>query len=477
MPGNYVIVDGTVLYWDEAEMRWRNQDTEPSGDTTIDGIVTADEVVVKDGFRTSDFVNDTQGSALRKSNGEWLLSVDRIKVREGMTIGEEEVTPGDAGVLGQTWVSSNLDVFVVDCDKDGKALTTQSLDLWGELMYGDTNLTLDTAPGKCVFNEVSISRAATFSYSNTRASHTFTFNQGDTVSLRQITIVLTSVSTNGNVYLARKTVSVIANKQGTVGSSGPIVRFLGAWSSSLNPVWNGEFRDCVKHNDVFWLVAVPADGTTQLGEPGNSNTNWLNIGNMRFIATELLLAENAAINLLSSQTINLFNVSGIKTASINADGNGEYCIHYPTGGKRMTFSYDGFIHYYREDGTEAWRIGMGGDIEKFATAQFVNFPLCSLSGMSGAIEEEDTFTLDDTYWQYRCGTSGILQYDRKIYAHTSDSVAPTNPATQTVIPDGRYTPDATPHQVVSSMDSTGYAITVYVIEGGFITQTLELTEL
>ena len=265
------------------------------------------------------------------------------------------------------------------------------------------------------------------------------------------------------------------------GKDGAVVRFRGNYSDVIDYgegyVKNETFRDCVKLGSSYYLVNIETDGGIPLGNPAN-NPNWEDIGGMKFVATELLLAENGTIDLLASNVINLYN-GNAKTASINADGNGEYCIYYPNnGGKRMTFSFDGFIHYYAENGSELWRIGMGGDIEKFITSQFINFPLCSLAGRSGAISESDTFTLTNTYWRYKSGnSSGLSQYDGKIYSNGSSTVPPTNPATGTVIPDGRYTPDTRPHQIMATMDTTEYAIAVYVIEGGFITQTLELTTL
>lgn len=384
----------------------------------------------------------------------------------------------ELGTLGQAWIQPSVDSFVVDCDEDGNVDGTQTLNLSARLFYDNAPLELNRISGACSFTYGNTALAPTFSDSNKQASRSFTFTDGDPLSSGAITIRLISTTTGGPEYSAMRTVAIIANRRGAKGNPGSAVRYLGAWTSSLTPAWTSNFRDCVKHDGTYWLVAVACDGSTPLGEPSSSNTNWENIGAMRFVATELLLAESGTIDLFSSNVINLYNTSGIKTASINGDGNGEYCIHHPTGGKFLTMSYDGYIHCYREDGSEAWRIGLGGEIERFITPQFINFPLCSLSGRTGAISENDTFTLVNTYWRYRCGnSSGLAQYDGKIYSNGSSSVPPTNPATASVIPDGRYTPDAMPHEIVDSMDSHGYAITVYVIEDGIIVQTLELTEL
>lgn len=384
----------------------------------------------------------------------------------------------ELAVVGQAWVRPSVDTFVVDCDENGNVEGNQTLELSAYLYYNNDALALVRSNCSFRLGSAGMAQQPTLSDSNKKATVSYTFNDGDAFSSTSVLIFLSSANVNNNTYTAQRTVSIIANRRGRKGDAGAAVRFLGAWSASLTPVWTANFRDCVKHNGTYWLVAVAHDGTTPLGEPSSSNANWENIGAMRFVATELLLAESGTIDLLSSNVINLFNISGIKTASINGDGNGEYCIYHPNGGKMFTFSYDKYIHCYREDGSEAWRIGLGGDIEKFISPGFTNFPLCSLSGRTGAISQGDTFTLVDTYWRYRSGnSSGLAQYDGKIYSNGSSSVAPTNPATAVAIPDGRYTPDTMPHEIVDSMDTHGYAITVYVIEGGFITQTLELTEL
>jgi len=235
-------------------------------------------------------------------------------------------------------------------------------------------------------------------------------------------------------------------------------------------------------NGGQWNRCVTTHVSTNSNKPvaNTSNKWWQVASNLNFAATNLLLAQNAVINMLSSNVINLFNASNVKTASINADGNGEYCIYHPNGNKRMTFSYDGFIHYYYENGAEAWRIGMGGNVEKFTISDFVKFPLCALAtprfdGTGVAVKSTDRFTLDETMWRYKSGSEGLSQYDSKIY-DTDDK--PTNPATANVVADGWYTPDEVPHQVMVSMDDTGrYAIAAYYIENGFVLRTLELTEL
>ena len=263
------------------------------------------------------------------------------------------------------------------------------------------------------------------------------------------------------------------------GEPGQVVRYRGKYSQTVDEsegyVWDGTFRDCVKEGSSYYLVNIKTDGSTALGTPSSSNDNWYNIGGMKFVATELLLAENGTIDLLASNIISLYNENGVRTASINADGNGEYCIHWPSGGKRMTFSYDGFIRYFYENGTEAWRIGMGGEIEKFQLSQFINFPLGEIT-TTGSITGSSQFALENDVWRFKSGSTGLSQYEGLISQNGSSTTPPNNPATANRIADGRYTPNETPYQILTE-NGTVYAITVYTIQNGFITRTQELTEL
>lgn len=372
---------------------------------------------------------------------------------------------------GQPWVWKNFESFVIDCDHNGNVLATTYIDVNCELYWGDTKCKLDN--GGCYIELYGSDDDTPDSVTTTRASKRFTFTQGTALSSTYVLITLQGTADGAN-HTASTSIPIIANVQGSKGNAGASLLFVGKWMAGEYYKWDDNIRNAVIHNGMYYLVNVPCDGTWLLGEPGSSD-DWLQTTTLDITATRLLLAENANINLLSSNIINLFNDSGVKTASINGDGKGEYCIHWPSGGKRMTFSYDGFIHYYYENGSEAWRIGMGGDIEKFTLAQFVNFPLSRIEN-TGTITRDSRFILARDVWRFKSGSSGLSQYDGLIAQNGSSQQPPTSPATATRIADGRYTPDPEPYQILTEGD-TAYAITVYTIQNGFITRTQELTEL
>ena len=376
---------------------------------------------------------------------------------------------------GQPWVQSNYENFYIDCDSDGNVLRDQSVIITGRLYWGDNPCTLDT--GGCYIATPNEGDDTPDSVTSSVASKQYTFRQGDAFDTLYVGITLYGTY-DGTAHTANKVIPIVANrngKKGETGNAGAALILVGEWVDAMGYTWDANIRHAVKHKGMYWLVNVPCVDDYTLGEPTSENGNWLGVTSLRITATDLLLAENATINLLSSNIINLFNDSGVKTASINGDGQGEYCIHWPSGGKRMTFSYDGFIHYYYENGSEAWRIGMGGEIERFELAQFVNFPLAKIT-TTGVITSESRFVMSRDVWKFHSGSSGLSQYEGLISENGSSINPPSNPATATRIDDGRYTPDTQPYQILSEGGSA-YAITVYTIQNGFITRTQELTEL
>lgn len=388
-----------------------------------------------------------------------------------------DIIDSHASNLGQSWVLVNRDILVVDCNSDGTVKTTTQFTLDSWLHFGSETCTLNTGINNgpiCYYSLNGTKAQPSFSENNTKASKTYTFAAGSSLSSGYITVYLKGTH-NGTTYSASKTVAIIANREGAQGDPGAAIRFLGNWVDTMRPVWNSTFRDCVKHNGVYWLVAVPSDGSTSLGEPATNNSNWQNNGAMRFIATELLLAENGTIDLLSSNVINLYNGDN-RTASINADGNGSYCIYYlGSGNKRMEFSSDGFIYYYNddEDNTLAWKLGHGGDITKSSSDDWQLYPLHLLTAAEKQnLSENSVFDLTN-YWMFKSGSGGQFSaYDGRIYRAIPLN---RNPANGITIANGEYTRQYRPYQVMGATDAVA-AIEVLTITNGEIVSTTEITE-
>lgn len=281
-------------------------------------------------------------------------------------------------------------------------------------------------------------------------------------------------------HSAIKGIPVVPNMRGVAGEkgdSGAGLVFLGEWKPNTGYTWDSNIRNAVHHNSMYWLVNV-ACVDQLLGEPTLENNNWLAISTLKFTATDLLLAANASIDLLSSNVINLFN-GNTKTATINGDGNGSYCIYYPSGNKRMELSYEGFWYYYNDDNgnTLAWYIGHGGDINKSMSDDWE--PLW-LTEVSESVTFDGNTSYNDSnrknYWRFNAGTgSQFSGQDKMIY-----TVKPSNnnPATNVdnIIADGWYTPNVTPfHKINDDGDAMIYQITLYHIVSGRIYRTYTRT--
>ena len=294
---------------------------------------------------------------------------------------------------GQAYVDTEgIDNIVIDCASDGKPKSANTVSFHAKLYFGEEPQTLSTANSNVAvaisgFTQgFNVGTTSHYNISNSSSEYIITLfvKTGGAISSGTITIHLES---SDGEHSATKVINVIANKQGATGETGetgPCLRFRGEYSSSVDSsstdgyVWNNTFRDCVKSGGVYYLVNVDANGSTALGTPPNSK--WMSAGgNLKFFATELLLAENATIQLLNSNKLIFTNTDGKKTAGINEDGQGSYKTYYPdTGNLRKDDNADGWTYYYNNDAdnTLAWKLGPDGVIVRenvIATMQPISF--------------------------------------------------------------------------------------------------------
>lgn len=427
-----------------------------------------------------DPVNDASYLSTHAMN--WMAQRVKVVTSTGTSWGSWVVNrirgeKGNDGA-GQAYVTANYSQIIVDCGPDGKpsGSTMPSFYINAQLHWGDeTCHELDTFQE----NNASTDRGYidNLSKTDTQISFRLNFPLATSLSSGSVTIYLYGFDSNDDDHNATLVIPIIANTQGSQGNSGPVLRFRGVYSSDVDQsnsgyVWNDTYRDCVKFEGTYYLVNTFSNGGTQLGAPPNSN--WMSGGDMKFFATELLLAENAAINLLSSNVINLFNMSGTKTASINADNKGSYCIYWDEApyGKRMEFSYDGWIYYYNNDtdNTIAWKLGHGGQIIIPSTITSWDAILLYKFGSSRAdvppAAAGTTWGSRSTFYQY--STSNVNDANNgKVYKANKTSLAD----------DGWYTPDA---EIAEKGELDGpmyYAFELYHIVNGDIVFKTEVKTL
>lgn len=316
--------------------------------------------------------------------------------------------------VGQAWVLASVDHYVVDCDENGIIEDDNTFECYFDLYYGSN---------KCQITSVTVTYNGVDHTVVQGVDHTWMltldFDQGDSLVSGTMN-ALVSGTYGGNTYTASKTISVAANRRGHKGDTGAVVRYLGAWDESLAPVWDATFRDCVKHAGVYWLVAVASAGTTPLGEPASANHNWENIGAMRFVATELLLAEEASIaNLVAEKLV----TGGEGTPRVHMEGGiAEFYGTLPFPNIRLGVDADGcaILNYYDKNGNYLYNLGPDGIVmTESAASEFVSF---LMKDIGNEAESKTTMGLTmlnvsdascSTYYRFVEGY--VKQGSRKIY--------------------------------------------------------------
>lgn len=228
------------------------------------------------------------------------------------------------------------------------------------------------------------------------------------------------------------------------------------------------FLDIVRCNNQ-WNKCKLSHISNESNKPvQDTRTAFWDIANdLSFIATDLILADQAVIRLVQSQKILMTNDKNQLTASINYDGDGGYCIYYPaSGNKMMEFSSDGYIKYYRdESGNDSleWKLGFGGSIIGHNSDDWKPIKLYRLPSNGVNFVPTTTFNRE-TYYQFVDGDlHNYADYDGAIYSGHSNN-DPTDLTSNPAVATGWYTPNTIPWQSLSDDgETTLYAITMYRI--------------
>lgn len=259
---------------------------------------------------------------------------------------------------GQAYIETSMDQIIVDCGSDGKPKVAATETFTAALKFGD-----DTCELNGQHNGASYSGAGSLSTDLDESLLEIEFDYSTNAVLQSglITIYLTGIDSNNVEHTATKTVPVIANVQGDKGKTGSVLRFRGVWSDSEYYVYNDTFRDCVKYNGRYYIMSDYTYGLPgmQTNEPDSDTQSWDNIGNMQFVATELLLAEQGTIqNLISDY---------IRTAATGprVEMYGNVARFFGTGSKpniEMMVDADGvaYLRFYDKDGNMLYDLGPRG---------------------------------------------------------------------------------------------------------------------
>lgn len=137
---------------------------------------------------------------------------------------------------------------------------------------------------------------------------------------------------------SKKTVaesSISRTFDGSTGESGYTYRSRGMFTTGETYVWNSEYRDIVFSwfNNKLYAFRVKNKGASVTVPPTSSNgdDNWDDASELEFVATDLLLAQNAIVNLLQGNEVRVLDGNGIATAGMSGSGSGDSGIRFYAG--------------------------------------------------------------------------------------------------------------------------------------------------
>lgn len=413
-----------------------------------------------------DPVNDASYLSTHAMN--WMAQRVKVVTSTGTSWGSWVVNrirgeKGNDGA-GQAYVRVNISQVVIDCDSTGKPKTAKTGDnaivVNAQLYWGDNPCSLITVTPvgggnysiisvDCDGFNLPVPGQTGSTYQITKSSSNIevklSVKTSAAISSGNINFTLVGTDANNVEHVATLTVPIIANIQGATGatgSAGPVLRFRGVYSSDVDQsnsgyVWNDTYRDCVKFEGTYYLVNTSSNGGTQLGTPPNSN--WMSGGDMKFFATELLLAENGVIELLSTNKLIFTDANGHKTAGINEDGEGSHVTYYTESpyGKRKDDNADGWTYYYNNDAdnTLAWMLGPSGVIIKTGTVikmDRIRFSTTAVGNTPTYSSGSNLYTITNR-WVYSNENSGN---NGKVYK--SDSLDASNEPSGALVESGTY---------------------------------------
>ena len=121
-------------------------------------------------------------------------------------------------------------------------------------------------------------------------------------------------------FIAEATIPVISDGvDGKDGRTGSEPRPRGQWVSGNTYVYNEKFRDIVVYNGHIYRVRSYGASVTAAPTGGDSDTNWEGADEMKFVATDLLLAQDVYTDKLTVTKVNAKSSDGTTTCKI--DGN------------------------------------------------------------------------------------------------------------------------------------------------------------
>ena len=124
-------------------------------------------------------------------------------------------------------------------------------------------------------------------------------------------------------FIAEATIPVVSDgvdgKDGKDGRAGSEPRPRGQWVSGNTYVYNEKFRDIVVYNGHIYRVRSYGASVTAAPTGSDSDTNWEGADEMKFVATDLLLAQDVYTDKLTVTKVNAKSADGKTTCTIDGE--------------------------------------------------------------------------------------------------------------------------------------------------------------
>lgn len=206
--------------------------------------------------------------------------------------------------------------------------------------------------------------------------------------------------------------------------SGAMLRPCGIWSSTAEYVYNMEFCDVVIYNDNYYAVANLGNNPPMGTVPTNT-TYWVEANKMRFVATDLLLAQKAYINNLVSQEVSVADENHNKVCDINSNVgvkvyDNSFAICRSDGSPMIQAGLDDNgipqLLFYDASGQVLYNLGIGGIknintiAEKWVESKWKQ--LTTSSNISSVVNVKDTdcSTFYTFYNKYTVNGNSTIAY-------------------------------------------------------------------
>ena len=171
-------------------------------------------------YSSSATLLETMPSLTEQTTCITILVVDYKNQSAPVVLDTQSVTVNAVGKdgAGQPYVKTNVDSFTIDCDKDGKPLTTpEPLVVDAELYWGDSKCAL--VVNQCTIKYKGSNQQTTFDSLSESLSASITISPSLALTSSNIEIYLIG-SFDGETHTATKTIPVVANRQGNTGDNG-----------------------------------------------------------------------------------------------------------------------------------------------------------------------------------------------------------------------------------------------------------------